>query len=301
MTFCETCGGEVGEKSKYCGLCGAPRLFSAGVASRGDREPAPVVTTFAAKCSILSQIWVEMRDLEQFADFMSFGDLGIPLAHAIHNGIVEPTPEATKFIDEVFEVLLGILGVDEDQGFANLDALLSAGTEDFDTSSYADEYDDDGEDDPGFQFFQINIFLEGPIRFEDRFRTKTLQRIFRESKAKDFDDWYFGERTQENLYSPGYAIAYDPEQYTAENMKLECPACGRLNPRTAQVCYLCCNMLVDEIKGKLFAAVCQDASWHELREFSAPSFARWVNVYYFVAEKGNHVALFEPNFQISGY
>jgi hypothetical protein len=81
----------------------------------------------------------------------------------------------------------------------------------------------------------------------------------------------------------------------------ECPSCGGLNPRTAQVCYLCCHMLADEIEGQLFAAVCRDASCHEVKEFSGPLFAQWVNVYYFVAKDSQGVNLLKADIKIFGY
>lgn len=81
-------------------------------------------TTFENKCSILSQVWLEFRDDENFSQFMSYGDLGLPLAYAIDSGIVKNTDEAQNFIEEVFELLLGILGIDEDTGFETLDDIL---------------------------------------------------------------------------------------------------------------------------------------------------------------------------------
>jgi hypothetical protein len=81
-------------------------------------------TTYENKCSILSQVWLEFRDDENFSQFMSYGDLGLPLAYAIDNKIVKNTDEAQTFIEEVFDLLLGILGVEEDTGFEVLDDIL---------------------------------------------------------------------------------------------------------------------------------------------------------------------------------
>ena len=81
-------------------------------------------TTYENKCGILSQVWLEFRDDENFSQFMSYGDLGLPLAYAIDNKIVKNTPEAQTFIEEVFDLLLGILGVEEDTGFEVLDDIL---------------------------------------------------------------------------------------------------------------------------------------------------------------------------------
>jgi hypothetical protein len=87
----------------------------------------------------LYQVWTEKRDEELFADFIKYGDLGIPLAYAIHERIIEATPEAKKFIDDVFEVLVGLSGAGEDIGFEDLQDLLDSGDLDFDS----DDFDDD--------------------------------------------------------------------------------------------------------------------------------------------------------------
>ena len=81
-------------------------------------------TTYENKCSILAQVWLEFRDDENFSQFMNYGDLGLPLAYAIDNSIVKNTPEAQTFIEEVFDLLLGILGMGEDTGFETLDDIL---------------------------------------------------------------------------------------------------------------------------------------------------------------------------------
>jgi hypothetical protein len=87
-------------------------------------------TTYDNKCAILSQVWLDFRDDENFAQFMSYGDLGLPLAYAIDAGIIGNTPEAETLVVEVFDLLLGILGVEEDTGFDTLDDILFEDKED---------------------------------------------------------------------------------------------------------------------------------------------------------------------------
>jgi hypothetical protein len=50
--------------------------------------------------------------------------MGLPLAYALSEGIVNGTEMSTKFIDETFDLLLAGLGID-DTGFEDLTDLLS--------------------------------------------------------------------------------------------------------------------------------------------------------------------------------
>jgi hypothetical protein len=81
-------------------------------------------TTFENKCLILSDLWLNYRDDEQFEDFIQYNDMGLPLAYALSEGIVKGTDTSTKFIDETFDLLLTGLGVD-DIGFEDLEDLLT--------------------------------------------------------------------------------------------------------------------------------------------------------------------------------
>ena len=77
------------------------------------------------KAEILADVWMNFRDDTEFVDFIEYNDLGLPIAYAIANGIVEMTPKAQGFIDESFDLLLAGLGV-EDNGFENLDEIMEA-------------------------------------------------------------------------------------------------------------------------------------------------------------------------------
>jgi hypothetical protein len=66
---------------------------------------------------------MEYRDDTEFQDFIEYNDLGLPLAYAIAEGIVESTDIASNFINEAFDILLSALGV-EDTGFKSLEDLL---------------------------------------------------------------------------------------------------------------------------------------------------------------------------------
>jgi hypothetical protein len=82
-------------------------------------------TTFDNKCAILADVWLNYRNDEQFEDFIEYNDMGLPLAYAISEGIVNTTDLATKFVEETFDLL--ILGLEiDDTGFESLDDILSS-------------------------------------------------------------------------------------------------------------------------------------------------------------------------------
>ena len=80
-------------------------------------------TAFTNRARILSQLWMDYRDDEEFKDFIEYNDLGLPLAYAIAEGIVERTDLASNFINEAFDILLSALGV-QDTGYETLEDLL---------------------------------------------------------------------------------------------------------------------------------------------------------------------------------
>jgi methylthioribose-1-phosphate isomerase len=80
-------------------------------------------TSFDNKCHILAEVWLEYRQDEEFTDFVEYNDLGLPLAYALSNSIVKVTPQAKKFVNETFDLLLAGLDL-EDSGFETIADLL---------------------------------------------------------------------------------------------------------------------------------------------------------------------------------
>lgn len=83
-------------------------------------------TTMENKAIILSDLWQDYREDEDFKDFITYNDLGLPLAYAVANGIAESNPMIEQFVDESFRLLLVGLAIKEDVGFETLDDVLSA-------------------------------------------------------------------------------------------------------------------------------------------------------------------------------
>lgn len=66
---------------------------------------------------------MDYRQDEEFKDFVQYNDLGLPLAYAIAEGIVERTDMSATFINEAFEILLAAMSV-EDTGYETLQEIL---------------------------------------------------------------------------------------------------------------------------------------------------------------------------------
>lgn len=84
------------------------------------------LTTYSNKLSILADLWINYKAEPDFADFIEYNDLGLPLAYAINEEIVKSTDTAQKFVEETFDLLLAGLDV-EDTGFETLDDVLEIG------------------------------------------------------------------------------------------------------------------------------------------------------------------------------
>jgi hypothetical protein len=83
-------------------------------------------TPFEVKCEILSELWMDYRDDENFDDLFNYGDLAFPLAYAVTNNIIESNESVEKFIVEVFDLLVSSMGL-EDTGFEDLDDIFLVG------------------------------------------------------------------------------------------------------------------------------------------------------------------------------
>ena len=80
-------------------------------------------TTFQNKCNILSELWMNYRHDDNFTDFISYNDLGLPLAYILSSGIANATEASERFVGETFNLLLSSLEVD-DTGFETLDDIF---------------------------------------------------------------------------------------------------------------------------------------------------------------------------------
>jgi len=66
-------------------------------------------TPLSNQCDILAELWIQYKDDENFADFIQYNDLGLPLAYALSNGIIEASERAKAFVEETFSTLMWAL------------------------------------------------------------------------------------------------------------------------------------------------------------------------------------------------
>jgi NMD protein affecting ribosome stability and mRNA decay len=116
MAKCSKCGETSNPaKAKFCAKCGKEMK---SVATK------KVETTFENKCHILGDMWMSMRDAEDFEEFFEYNDLGLPLAYVLDNDMAVPNKKSHEFVNETFDLLLEQLEI-EDSGFEELDELLN--------------------------------------------------------------------------------------------------------------------------------------------------------------------------------
>jgi hypothetical protein len=82
-----------------------------------------LTTTFDNKALILGQLWIQFKGDDEFSDFFEYNDLGLPLAFAFAEGIVNHTPTLEKYINETWDLFIEGLDM-EDTGFESLDEIL---------------------------------------------------------------------------------------------------------------------------------------------------------------------------------
>jgi hypothetical protein len=90
------------------------------ISNNGDK-----LTSFEDACSILAELWINHREEKKFEDFVSYNDLGLPLAFLIDSELVTTTEIANKYIEETWDILLKSLEINEDIGFTCLEDILN--------------------------------------------------------------------------------------------------------------------------------------------------------------------------------
>jgi hypothetical protein len=85
------------------------------------------MTEFANKCEILGHFYSQYRDESDFADFMEFNDLGLPLAYFVSENLCDVSDDGVRYINETFDLFIASLEIN-DTGFTSLeDVFLAAG------------------------------------------------------------------------------------------------------------------------------------------------------------------------------
>jgi hypothetical protein len=67
---------------------------------------------FLNKVKILSDLWINYRDDDDFDDFMQYNDLGLPLAYLINTELAAVTDQGRIYIEETYNLLCAALDID---------------------------------------------------------------------------------------------------------------------------------------------------------------------------------------------
>ncbi len=81
------------------------------------------MTSFENKTRIIGQLWINFKTEDEWADFFEYNDMGLPLAFAFTEGIVNHTNTLEQYINETWFLFLEGLET-EDTGFGDLSELL---------------------------------------------------------------------------------------------------------------------------------------------------------------------------------
>lgn len=117
MAFCVECGTNVGEAS-FCSNCGAKQKEQTSIEEVNTKTEFPIV------CEILGKFWLDVKGEAAWAEFIRYNDLGLPLAYALTQGIVEATDLTEGFVNETWLGLLKELDA-VDKGFMSFEQFES--------------------------------------------------------------------------------------------------------------------------------------------------------------------------------
>ena len=82
-------------------------------------------TSYENRCIVLADLWHDFKGDPEFAEFIEYNDLGLPLAFMICKDIVNSTPIAETYINESFDLLCEAMELDSsDVEIEGLDDLF---------------------------------------------------------------------------------------------------------------------------------------------------------------------------------
>lgn len=81
-------------------------------------------TPFSNKVAILADLWINYRDDENFEDFISYNDLGLPLGYIVNTELATPTDQGMLYINETFDLLCAALDLDLEKTYDSLQQMF---------------------------------------------------------------------------------------------------------------------------------------------------------------------------------
>lgn len=83
-----------------------------------------MATPFSNRCRILGDLWIFFKNDEDFADFVQYNDLGLPLAYFVAEGMVTIADDkAQEYINETWDLFAESLGLDNEKEYTSLEEV----------------------------------------------------------------------------------------------------------------------------------------------------------------------------------
>lgn len=80
---------------------------------------------FSNQVKILSSVWINYREDEDFKDFIEYNDVGLPLAYFADTGLVTLSEQAMGYVEETYELFVEALGI-PDGDYETLEEMLNS-------------------------------------------------------------------------------------------------------------------------------------------------------------------------------
>lgn len=82
-------------------------------------------TTFTNVCNILSELYSNYKEDEDFQGLIEFNDIGLPLAYFAAQGLCDLSDDGKHYVKETWKLFLDFLDL-EDAGFVDLAEVLAS-------------------------------------------------------------------------------------------------------------------------------------------------------------------------------
>ena len=82
-------------------------------------------TSFLTKCEILAEVHLEATWNIDLNEFREYNDLGLPLAYSLDKDLIELKEGAEVYIEDTWNNLCKMLGVDNEEEFIDSEDMLS--------------------------------------------------------------------------------------------------------------------------------------------------------------------------------
>ena len=76
------------------------------------------------KIAVLADLYLHYREDDEFKEFADYNDIGLPIAHLVHTGLVTMNKEGEIYIEETYDLLISAMGVDPEGNYETIEDML---------------------------------------------------------------------------------------------------------------------------------------------------------------------------------